>query len=455
MGEAAWAELVAGLRTRLDGEVLVAGDAGYEQARRIHNGMVDKRPGAIARCVTTADVADAVTAGREAGVELSVRGGGHNVAGRAVTDGGLMIDLQPMKGVIVDPDALRIRAQGGVLWSEYNRAAHAHGLASTGGTVSTTGIAGLTLGGGVGWLMGTQGLAIDALRAVELVTADGRVRHVTEQSDADLFWALRGGGGNFGVATSFEYAAVPLSTVTGGMVVHDVGEAVGLLRHLRTLLAEPPDELGMVGALAHAPDGSGMQIAAVAACHCGSDAVAETDLKPLRSWGSPLMDTIDVLPYPQMNTLLDDGTPRGARNYWKAAFVTELSDEVIELVADAFRRTPSPLNQIIVEHLHGAVSRVAPTATAYPHRGPGYSVGIIGQWLEATDDEANVTWVQETFGALQPHLDGTVYVNYLDTDEMDRGRAAYGPNWDRLVELKGRYDPSNLFRMNVNISPGG
>lgn len=453
MGNGVAHEVVEQLRARLGGEVLVAGDPGYEDARRVHNGMVDKRPGVIARCVTTADVADAVDTGRDAGVEISVRGGGHNVAGRAVSDGGLMIDLQPMKGVIVDPDAAMVRAQAGVTWNELNRAAHAYGLATTGGVVSTTGIAGLTLGGGLGWLMGTQGLAIDALQAVELVTADGTPQRVTETSDPDLFWALRGAGANFGVATSFEYAAAPVSMVTGGMVVHDISAAPDLLRRYREATAAPPDELGLVGALVHAPDGSGAQVAALVACHSGAVEAAEADLKPLRSWGAPLMDTIEPLPYPVMNTLLDDGVPRGARNYWKAAFVTELTDEVIDVATDAFVRTPSTMNQVVIEHLHGAAARVDPTATAYPHRQPGYNVILVGQWLEPTEDDANIAWVRDTYETLRPYLSDSTYVNYLDADETARAQAAYGPNHHRLLTLKARYDPTNLFRLNVNLQP--
>lgn len=454
MAELVATDAVEELRGRLTGQVLTPADAGYDAARRVHNGLVDRRPAVIARCRDTADVADAVAVGRDTGLELSVRGGGHNVAGRAVADDGLMIDLQPMKGVIVDPGARAVRAQGGVTWGEYNRAAHAHGLATTGGVVSTTGIAGLTLGGGLGWLMGTQGLATDRVRAVELVTADGQARLVTDDTDPDLFWALRGGGGNFGVATSFAYAAEPLSAVTGGLIAHDLSAATDLLRVFGERTTDGSDELGLVYALVGAPDGSGAKLAALAACHSGPPAAAEAELAPVRGFGAPLLDSVERLPYPVMNTLLDDGVPAGARNYWKSAFLAELTDEVGEVLADAMRRAPSDMCQLLVEHIHGAATRVAPTDTAFPHRRPGYSALVVGQWPDPADDEAGIAWVRETFEALRPHTADTSYVNYLDDDDdTARVRAAYGPNWERLAALKARYDPANLFRSNQNIPP--
>jgi FAD/FMN-containing dehydrogenase len=447
------AESVAQLRAQLSGGVLEPGDGGYDEARRIHNGLVDRHPALIARCQGTGDVVDAVRFGREHGMEIAVRGGGHSVAGRAVTEGGLMIDLAPMKGIYVDPRAGTARAQGGVTWAEYNRATHVHGLATTGGVISSTGIAGLTLGGGLGWLMGKHGMAVDNLESVELVTADAEVRIVSDESDPDLMWALRGGGGNFGVAASFEYRAHPLSTVLGGIAAYPLADAGQIFTVFRDVTSRAPDELTAFCGLVHAPDGSGLKIVAVPVCHSGDLGQAEQDVRPLRSIGTPLLDVIQPMPYPVVNTLLDDGFPRGARNYWKSAFFKELSDESVAVMVDALEKSPSIMSGMVVEHFHGAVTRIDPTATAYPHREPGYNLVLIGEWLDPAEDAANIAWVQATFAALAPYTADRSYVNYLADDDIDRVRAAYGPNWPRLVELKRRYDPDNLFRLNQNIDP--
>jgi len=442
-------ELVGGF----SGQILEPGDAGYEEARQVHNGFIDKRPALIARCQDTADIVDAVNHGRDEGLEISVRGGGHNVAGRAVTDGGLMIDLQPMKGIYVDAGTRRVRAQGGLTWAEYNRATHAHGLATTGGTVSTTGIAGLTLGGGVGWLMGKHGIAIDNLRSVELVTADGQIRRANADDDPDLLWALQGGGGNFGVAASFEYDAHPISTVFGGLIAFDLPDGPQVFDFFRDFTADLPDELIAFCGFVHAPDGSGHKIAVLPFCHCGNPADGEKAADAVRGAATPLVDMLGPMPYPAINTLLDDGFPKGARNYWKSAFFKDLSDETVGIMTDAFQRAPSIMSGMLVEHFHGAVTRVAATDTAFPHREPGYNLVLVAEWLDPSDDDANIAWARETFAALSPHMADTSYVNYLDGDDNDRVRMAYGPNWDRLVKLKKRYDPENLFRLNQNISP--
>ncbi len=439
------------LRAGFTGRVLVAGDVGYDDVRRVHNGLIDRHPAVIARCQDTADIVDAVNFGRDLGLDVAVRGGGHNVAGLGVCDDGLMIDLQPMKGVYVDPRAGRARAQGGVTWNEYNRSTHAHGLASTGGVISTTGIAGLTLGGGIGWLMGAHGLAIDNLRSVELVTADGSIHNARADDDPDLLWALKGGGGNFGVAASFEYDAHPLSTVSGGLIAFDLSDAPRVFDFFRELTADLPDELVVFCGLVHAPDGSGHKIVALPTCHCGDPADGGRALDTIRTAATPLVDLLGPLPYPVMNTLLDDAFPKGARNYWKSAFLKELSDDAVEVMLDAFRRAPSIMSGILVEHFHGAVTRVAPTDTAFPHREPGYNLVLIAEWLEPADDDANIAWVRQTFDALSPHMADRSYVNYLAGDDLDRVRLAYGPNWERLVTLKARYDPDNLFRLNQNI----
>lgn len=440
-------------RATFSGEIIAPGDDGYDAARQVHNGLIDKRPALIARCRNTADVVDAVRLGRKLGGEISVRGGGHNVAGRAVSDGGLMIDLAPMRGIWVDPAARAIRAQGGVTWRELNRAAGVHGLATTGGVVSTTGIGGLTLGGGEGWMMGRYGMAIDNLQSVELVTADGDVLQAGGQEHPDLFWALRGGGGNFGIAASLEYRAHPVPTVTGGLLAYPLEKAHEVLAFYRDVTENVPDELTIFYVFAHAPDGSGQKLVLLALCHCGDDpARVEADLAPIRAFGPPMLDTVERVPYPAINTMLDDGYPRGALNYWKSAFLREMSDDAIGVLVDAFAHAPSTMSGIPIVHYHGAVSRVEATATAFPHRA-GFSPVIVAQWLDRADTEANITWAREAFEALRPHTSDKVYSNNLSADDAGMTRDAYGVNWDRLVEVRRRYDPENVFRLNLNIDP--
>lgn len=441
------------LRSSLSGSVILPGDDAYDSVRRLHNGMVDKRPAVIARCQDTADIADAVSFGRDEGLEICVRGGGHGVAGRAVADGALMIDLQAMKGIHVDPKARTARAQAGLTWQEYNRATHAFGLASTGGAVSTTGIAGLTVGGGIGWLMGKLGIAIDCLRSVEIVTADGQIRTASEDEEPDLFWAVRGGGGNFGVVSSFEFDLHPVSTVLGGLIAFPLSEAASVLEFFRDAAGELPDDLMAMTALVHAPDGSGVKLVALALCHSGDLDRAENDLKPFRSLPSAVLDAVQPMPYPVMNTLLDDAFPRGARNYWKSAFLTELSDDAIATMVERFATTRSIMNSIGLENFHGKATRVDATATAFPHRKPGMNLAVFGQWLEPADDEENIAWTTDTFSSLTPNLANASYVNYLDDDDSARVSSAYGPNWPRLLEIKRRYDPDNLFHFNQNIDP--
>ncbi len=432
--------------------VLGPDDSGYEEARHVHNGLIDKRPALIARCRTTADVAAAVNFGRDQGLEISVRGGGHNVAGRAVTDGGLMIDLAEMKDVFVDPGAKTITAQGGVTWAELNDAAHKHGLATTGGVISTTGIAGLTLGGGIGWTQAKFGMAVDNLQSAEVVLASGEVVTANEDKDPDLFWAIRGGGGNFGVVTSFTYGAYSLDTILGGIMAHPLPAAADAFKAYREFTKTASDEVTAFIAMVHAPDGSGMKIVAIPVCHLGDPEVAEADIKPLRDLG-PVLDMVDRIPYPVMNTLVDAGYPKGVLGYWKSAFVNDLSDEAVATMQKAFENSPTAMCGMFVEHFHGAATRVDPTATAFPHREAGYNLVIISQWEDPAQTDAGIAWARETFDALRPFMAEKVYVNYMDADEAERVRIAYGPNYDRLVELKRRYDPQNLFRLNQNIAP--
>ena len=435
------------------GPVLTPGDPGYDEARRIHNLLIGKHPRVIARCMHTADVVHAVNVGREEGLEISVRGGGHNVAGKAVTDGGLMIDLSLMKGIHVDPARRTVRAQPGVRVGELDRASAVFGLATPSGVISLTGIAGLTLGGGIAWLMGKYGMAVDNLLSAEVVLASGAVVTASEDTDPDLFWALRGGGGNFGVVTSFEFRAHAAASVLGGAVLHPLEAAPQLFSFYREFAADLPDELSTQAAFLHAPDGSGVKLCGIALCHAGDDAdQAEADIRPLREFGSPAADMIQRMPYPVVNTGVDWLFP-GALNYWKSAFFSELSDPAVEVLTSAFEQAPSELCALITEEFHGAVTRVAPSATAYPHREPGHNLLLISQWTDPADTEAGIAWARDTFEALSPYLAERSYTNYLSADDYDRVRDAYGANYERLAELKRRYDPDNLFRLNLNIDP--
>jgi FAD/FMN-containing dehydrogenase len=447
-------ERVRELAGRVSGPVISPQHAGYDAARAIHNGLVDKRPALIVRCRTTADVVAALEFARRAGLEVSVRGGGHNVAGRAVADDGLMISLADMKDVAVDPERATATAQGGVTWGELNDATAAHGLAVTGGVVSTTGIAGYTLGGGLGWLMAEHGLAADNLLAVELVTASGEVLDVDAVSHPDLFWALRGGGGNFGVATAFTYRLHQVGIVTGGLIAHPIEAAPELLRFYREAVADAPDELSVFAGLVHAPDGSGTKLAALVAFHDGDPEAAERDLTPFKGFGSPLMVEVGAMPYPAMNTLLDAGFPAGALNYWLSSFTQGLPDALIDTAVERFATVPSAMTSILFEHFHGAVTRVGASETAVPHREPGWNLLVPSLWINAAQTDANIRWTRETFAALRPHFATRRWLNYLGDDQAeDAIRAAYGPNYDRLREVKRRYDPDNVFHLNHNIAP--
>jgi FAD/FMN-containing dehydrogenase len=444
---------LAQLAPGFTGRLLQPTDAEYEDARRVHNGLVDKRPALIARCRAVADICDAVKLARALNLEVAVRGGGHNVAGHATIDGGLMIDLAPMKGIYVDPRARVTRAQGGVLWTEFNRETQVHGLATTGGVVGSTGIAGLTLGGGLGWLMPKYGLALDNLRSAEIVMADASVKHASADENADLFWAIRGGGGNFGIAASFEYDVHPVGPIiAGGLVAHPHAKAMDVLKFFREQCASAPDELMLVAGLISAPDGSGAKLAAIVAAHCGSLPDGEAALRPFKAFGPPVMDAMGPIPYCAQNALFDAALPRGALNYWKSQFLTDLSDEAVRVLVDRFESCESPMSQVLIEHFHGAASRVPVSATACPLRVSGFNVAIISQWMDPRENDRCIVWCRGTFDALKPFLAETRYVNYLDHDEAgDPAAAAYGVNYTRLRELKAKYDPENFFHANVNI----
>ena len=444
---------VAELSGQMSGSVLGPADADYDAVRAVYNGLVDRKPALIVRCRTTQDVVAALAFARREGVEVSIRGAGHNVAGRAVTDGGVMIDLSEMKEIAVDPDEATATAQGGVVWAELNDATGEHGLAVTGGTISTTGIAGYTLGGGLGWLMAKYGLASDNLLAVELVTADGDVLQVDAASHPDLFWALCGGGGNFGVATSFTYRVHPVGTITGGLIAHPIDAAADLLRFYRDAIADASDHLSVFAGLVHAPDGSGAKLSALVVFHTGDAGEAERDLEPFKTWGSPLVVEVGPMPYPVMNTLLDAGYPAGALNYWLSSF-TLLPDELIDLAVERFSIVPSPMTAMLFEHFHGAVTRIGVNESAVPHRDESWNLLIPSVWTDPAETEANIAWTRETFAALRPHFGTGRWLNYLGDDQAeDAIRAAYGPNYDRLREVKRRYDPDNVFHLNHHIQP--
>lgn len=444
----------AGTTSTFGGRYLREGDGGYDEARRVHNGFVDKRPAVIARCARTSDVRDAIALARAQGLEIAVRGGGHNVAGRATCDGGMMIDLSPMKGISVDPMMRTVRAEAGVTWGELNRATQAHGLATTGGVISTTGVAGLTLGGGIGWLMGKYGLAIDNLLSVEVVLADGQVLTASAESHPDLFWAVRGGGGNFGVATSFEFRLHAVGpTVAGGLVAHPVATAREVFRFYREQTRAAPDELTMFAALVHSPDEARVPVAGIVACHCGPLDVGLAALQPVKEFGPPVMDAMGPIEYSGMNGMLDGEYPRGTRNYWKSSFLAELDDDAIDTIVRCYQHCPTPMSHLLVEHVHGAAARVPGDATAFPHRSEGYNFVILAQWTDPADDARCIDWARESFAEMQPYTRDGRYVNYLDADDAHGIASAYGANHPRLQRLKLKYDPENRFHLNQNIRP--
>jgi FAD/FMN-containing dehydrogenase len=444
--------VIESFKASLRGALLRPGDAGYDDARTIHNGMIDRRPALIARCAGVADVLTGVRFAREHELLVSVRGGGHGMPGFAVCEGGLMLDLSGMTGVHVDPDHRTVRADAGVTWSTFDHETQAFGLATTGGVVSSTGIAGLTLGGGHGFLMRRYGLACDNLLAADVVTADGRWRRASATEHAELFWGLRGGGGNFGVVTSFEYQLHPLGTMLAGMVLYPLTQAKAFLRLYREVTSMAPDELGSLVALGTLPDGT--QAAVLLVGYSGSIADGEALLRPLRAFGPPLADQVGPSPYRALQGISEHFNPRGYRNYLKTNYLTELSDDAIDILVERYASVPAPFSHIVVEHMGGAVGRVDPQATAYNYRDAHYNFLIVGIWPEAAEDARNLQWVRGLWHAMQPFSTGNIYVNYESDVGVDRVQAAYGTaKYDRLVALKHTYDPTNFFRLNANITP--
>ncbi len=440
--------------SRLRGELLRPGDEGYEAARKIHNGMIDKRPAMIVRCAGAADVIEAVKFARDNELLVSVRGGGHSIAGKAVSDGALMIDLSRMKGIRVDPARRRVRTEPGLTLGEFDRETQAFGLATTLGVISRTGIAGLTLGGGLGWLMGKHGLACDNLAFVDIVTADGRLLTASATENEELFWGVRGGGGNFGVVTSFEYRLHPVGPVVlGGAVAYPLARAKEVLRFYRQFAGACPDELSTQAGSFTLPDGT--PVFAVGGCYCGSPEEGEKVLRPLRTFGQPVADLFGRIPYLQMQSMFDEYFPPGRHNYWKSNFLQTFSDEAIETFSAYVAQTPSPQTFIWFpgEHMHGAASRVGVNETAFAHREHPYNFSIFSVWSDPADTGKNIRWTREFWEAMKPFMAEGVYVNYLEEEGDPRARVAYGPNYERLVTLKNKYDPTNFFRLNANIEP--
>lgn len=444
-------------RQSLRGQVLLSGDEGYDEARAIWNGMIDKRPGLIARCAGVSDVINAVNFARANNLLVAVRGGGHNVAGNAVCDGGIMIDLSQMKSVRVDPVNSTARAEPGLTWAEFDRETQAFGLATPGGQISTTGIAGVTLGGGWGWLSRKYGFAVDNLLSADLVTAGGKFLTASATENQDLFWGLRGGGGNFGVVTSFEYRLHPVGpTLLGGMAIYPFEKAKEVLQLYRELTITAPEELAADAALMSSPDG--VPVAVIVVCYNGPIEEGERVIKPLREFGPPLVDQIGPMPYAAVQRMIDDPYPTGLQDYWKSNFMREFSDEAIDTIVAHCGNRPSPMCHGLIEfQLGGAVSRVGQKETAFNHRDVAYTFLSIGVTPDPLEAENCVRWARDFWEAMRPFTTEGVYVNYLgqEADEgVDRVKAAYGPQkYERLVALKNRYDPTNLFRLNQNIKP--
>jgi FAD/FMN-containing dehydrogenase len=439
-------------RESLRGATLRPGEPGYDAARTVPNAMIDRRPAIIARCAGAADVIACVRFAREQEVLVAVRGGGHSVGGKSVCDGGLMIDLSGMKGIRVDPARKTVRAQAGLTLGEFDRETQAFGLATTLGTVSKTGISGLTLGAGWGHLHGKYGLALDNVIGLDVVTADGELFTANPSENQDLFWGLRGSGGNLGIVTSLEYRLHQLERVWGGAVFYPTAQAKEVLRFFREFAQTIPDELVIQAAALTLPDGG--PVFAVAGCYCGKASDGEKALKPLRTFGSPVADIFDVIGYVQMQSLFDPFFPPGRQTYVKSNFVRTLSDEAVEVVAEYVGKSPSPYSFApALEHWHGAATRVGPTETAFPHRQYSYNFMVWSNWENASDSDHNIQWTRECWSAMQPHLAAGSYGNYVSDDGDGFAREAYGPNYERLVALKSKYDPTNLFRMNHNIKP--
>jgi FAD/FMN-containing dehydrogenase len=435
----------------IEGQVIGADDEEYDAARRIYNGMIDRRPELIVRVAGADDVARVLDHARSRELPISVRGGGHNVAGNALVQGGVVIDCSQRRDVTVDPAGRSAVAEPGATWYDFDQVTQGHGLATTGGLISTTGVAGFTLGGGIGWLVRRHGLAADNLIEAEVVMADGRRAVASAEEDSDLLWALRGGGGNFGVVTRLKFEVHPLGPVTGGLVAHPRPRAGDLLRFWRDFVETAPDELTTMVALLTTPDGH--PAAGLACCHAGEPSRAAAEVAPLKEFGPPLADHIDVLPYTVLQSSLDATAPAGLRNYWKSDFANGLTDGFIDTLIEIADRAPSPLCQVHLHHLGGRLREEPAGGSAFPNRGADFVYNLIGCWEDPGEDDVNIDWARTAFEELRAFSLGSAYVNFLGDDGEARVRAAYGANYDRLAALKRRYDPDNVFRLNQNVRP--
>src|SRR6476646_4052773 len=451
------------LRESIRGELITPTDAGYDEARAIWNGMIDKRPALIIRAAGVADVIAAVQFASSQDLELAVRGGGHSLPGFSTTDGGVVIDLSPMKGIRVDPERMRVVAQAGATWHDLDHETQAFGLAVTGGLISSTGIAGFTLGGGIGWLMRKYGLSADNLVSADMVTADGRLVHASEHENAELFWGLRGGGGNFGVVTSFEFELHRVGpTILAGPIFYPGDQATQILRGYREYTANLPDEMTTLVNLITAPpapflppDVHGKKVVAVVGVYAGSPDEGRRIAEPLRHLGTPITDLLGPMPYTMMQSLLDGLFSAGARNYFKAGYLGGLSDEAIDTLVRFHGPSISASSEIHIQHLGGAVERVPDDATAFGGRGAPYLLNIVARWTDPGTDDAQIAWARDLYAAAEPFTTGGTYVNFLSAGD-DRVASAYGPDkLERLSRLKEAWDPTNAFRLNQNVKPAG
>ena len=451
-GNAVSEDRISDFSARLRGDLIMRGDPDYDEARQIWNALIDKHPGAILRCSGTADVAAAVDFARENNILVAVRGGGHNVGGRALCDDGLVIDLSRMRGVFVDPATRTVRAQGGATLGDVDRETHLHGLAVPLGVISKTGIAGLTLGGGVGWLVRKHGLSCDNVLEFEIVTAEGKVLTVNADQNPELYWGLRGGGGNFGVVTSFLYRAYPVSTVLGGLIVYPRDAAPEVLRAYRDVMTDAPPDLTAYAGMLWTPDG--VPASAILVCWSGDDMEAgEKVIAPLKQIAEPLMVAVEPMPFPAMQSILDDAFPSGTRNYWKSCYLTELSDKAIDTLVEQAKGMTATASGLLVE-CHGAKSRGIPDgAGAFDQRDSDYLVGIMPMWTDPTEDAAQIAWAKGAWDALQPFSTGGTLLTYIAAGEEDAIRAAFGKSYERLSKVKMSFDPANFFNQNQNIQP--
>jgi FAD/FMN-containing dehydrogenase len=449
------------LRQALRGPVCLPQEAGYDEARTIWNAMIDRRPGAVVRCKGAADIMHAVAFARQHGVLVAVRAGGHNIAGNAVCEGGLLIDLSLMRGVRIDPIGGTARVEPGATLADFDREAQSFGLATPLGINSTTGVAGLTLGGGFGWLSRKFGLAVDNLISADVVTAEGRIMQVSATENSDLFWALRGGGGNFGVVSSFEFRLHPVGPmVLSGLIVHPFARARELLAGYRQAAAGAPDELTQWVVLRKAPplpflpaEVHGKEIVVFAVCYVGDERDGNRALEPLRALGTPIADVVGMQPFTAWQGAFDPLLTPGAYNYWKSHNFVELGDGLLDVLISQVARLPTDECEIFIGQLGGAASRVAPDATAYPHRAANFAMNVHTRWRDKADERRSIEWARKLFADAAPYATGGVYVNFMPEDEIDRVSSAYGVNYARLTALKAKYDPGNLFRLNQNVPP--